>query len=108
MQAMIREIHTNSKSRRKVTAGSSNLGFPNSVVFSVWTKMLDYIGKCLSKECIRFVRYDGSMSRKSRDESLYKFSNEPTIPVILMSLKAGGFGYEIDVPCYIYRITEED
>ncbi|KAG5457624.1 MAG: hypothetical protein BJ554DRAFT_2312 [Olpidium bornovanus] len=41
----------------------------------------------------RFVRFDGAMVRSDRTRSIDVFRSDPDVPVILMSLKAGGVGY---------------
>ena len=64
----------------------------SSVVFSVWTRMLDLIEVALLDAQITFCRLDGSMPRRQRDIALQKFSDDPSVRVILMSLQAGGVG----------------
>lgn len=64
----------------------------HSVVFSVWTRMLDLIGIALERAQIPFCRLDGSMPRARRDAELQKFRDDPRFLVILISLMAGGVG----------------
>jgi SNF2 family DNA or RNA helicase len=64
-----------------------------SVVFSVWTRMLDLIAIAMKGQNIRFCRLDGSMPRKQRDEAIQRFPEDPSCLVILVSLMAGGVGY---------------
>jgi len=71
----------------------------NSVVFSVWTRMLDLVGCALSNHRIRYCRLDGSMSQSAREVCLAQFKSDPEITVILISLMAGGTGYLV-----LYRL----
>ena len=71
-----------------------------AVVFSQWTKFLDYIGDELTKEGIYYTRIDGSMDAAKRLESLKKFEtegcNSPDEPrLLLCSLKAAGTGINL-------------
>ena len=54
--------------------------------------MLDLIEVAFLDAQITFCRLDGSMSRRQRDIALRKFSDDPNVRVILMSLQAGGVG----------------
>jgi len=75
-----------------------------SVVFSQWTRMLDRIGKALEKKGIRYARLDGSMTRIARTKALDQFKNNRKIEVLLISLRAGGFGLNLVSACRAYLI----
>lgn len=66
-----------------------------SVVFSGWTSHLDLIQIALEDHGIRFVRLDGKMSRTQRATSLQVFRDDPAVPVILVSITAGGLGLNL-------------
>src|SRR4051812_14859409 len=55
-------------------------------------QMLDLIERPLSAHGYKFVRYDGSMNIKERDEVLSKFRTSKSTTVLLMSLKCGSLG----------------
>ncbi|PWN52623.1 hypothetical protein IE53DRAFT_311733 [Violaceomyces palustris] len=73
-----------------------------SVVFSQWTRMLDRIEKSLKKTGIKSVRLDGSMRRNERGVALDRFKSEPDVEVLLVSLRAGGFGLNLVTACRAY------
>jgi SNF2 family DNA or RNA helicase len=57
--------------------------------------MLDIIETAFEKNNIKFVRLDGTMSRKDRDVSLQNFKNSDSITACLISLKVGGLGLNL-------------
>jgi len=63
------------------------------LVFSQFTSMLDLISRMLEKNAIAHVRLDGTT--KNREMVVEQFQNDPTIPVFLISLKAGGTGLNL-------------
>ncbi len=63
------------------------------LVFSQFTSMLDLIGPALEENEIPFCRLDGST--KDREEVVTRFQTDDTIPVFLISLKAGGVGLNL-------------
>lgn len=73
-----------------------------SVVFSQWTKMLDRIQKSMSITGIRMARLDGSMKRADRSAALEAFKTDPSIEVLLVSLRAGGTGLNLVSACRAY------
>ncbi|SPO20261.1 related to RAD16 - nucleotide excision repair protein [Ustilago trichophora] len=73
-----------------------------SVVFSQWTKMLDRIQKSLFITGIRMVRLDGTMKRTDRSAALEAFRTDPSIEVLLVSLRAGGTGLNLVTACRAY------
>ena len=64
------------------------------LLFSQFTGMLDIIGARLSSEKIAYFRIDGSVSKKKRSELVTDFQSG-SIPVFLISLKAGGEGLNL-------------
>ncbi|KAH8101775.1 SNF2 family N-terminal domain-containing protein [Cristinia sonorae] len=105
------------KSRRKSTRPDSNLppdsaktrkvmslldeieersdGEEKTIIFSQFTSMLDLLEPFLKDRGIRYVRYDGSMNKVKREESLDKIKNRDSIKVILISFKAGSTGLNL-------------
>ena len=63
------------------------------LVFSQFVSMLTIIKAQLAAEEIEFCYLDGST--KDRAAVVEKFQNTPTIPVFLISLKAGGVGLNL-------------
>ncbi|XP_071803107.1 helicase-like transcription factor [Asterias amurensis] len=77
-----------------------------SLVVSQFTKLLSLVEKPLRDSGFRFVRLDGSMSRKQRCEAIEAFSstllNTPT--VFLLSLKAGGVGINLTAASRVFLL----
>ncbi len=63
------------------------------LLFSQFTSMLKLIAETLTAEQIPFCYLDGST--KNRLEQCVKFNTTPTIPIFLISLKAGGTGLNL-------------
>ncbi|XP_021609407.1 DNA repair protein RAD5A isoform X2 [Manihot esculenta] len=66
-----------------------------SILFSQWTAFLDLLQIPLSRSNIPFVRLDGTLSQQQRERVIKQFSEDDTILVLLMSLKAGGVGINL-------------
>lgn len=73
-----------------------------SVVFSAWTSHLDLIQIALEDNGIHFVRLDGKMSRPKRAASLLTFRDDPEVPVILISITAGGLGLNLTTASRVF------
>lgn len=65
------------------------------LVFSLFTQMLDVIERVLSFANISFVRLDGQTSVDTRQDIIDRFYEDDSIPVFLLSTKAGGFGINL-------------
>lgn len=63
------------------------------LIFSQFTSMLDLIESAFNDNGIQFCRLDGST--KNRGEVVERFQSDATIPVFLISLKAGGVGLNL-------------
>ncbi len=63
------------------------------LVFSQFTSMLDKIGTALEEDTINFCRLDGST--RDRQAVVERFQSDSSIPVFLISLKAGGVGLNL-------------
>ncbi|KAL0945765.1 hypothetical protein HGRIS_012054 [Hohenbuehelia grisea] len=66
-----------------------------TIIFSQFTSMLELIEPILEDAGIKFVRYDGSMSRDERDRSLKIIRTKPDVRCILISFKAGSTGLNL-------------
>eukprot|EP00884_Botryococcus_braunii_P002146 jgi/Botrbrau1/11932/Bobra.341_1s0001.2 len=72
-----------------------------AIVFSQFTSMLDLIYFRLTQLGIKCVRLEGSMSMDQRDSVIDAFSNDATVKVFLMSLKAGGVALNLTAASHI-------
>jgi superfamily II DNA or RNA helicase len=68
-------------------------GGHRALVFSQFTAMLDIIENALREAGILFCRLDGST--KNRQEVVDRFQNDESLPLFLISLKAGGSGLNL-------------
>lgn len=73
-----------------------------SVVFSAWTSHLDLIQMGLDAAGIVYTRLDGKMSRLARANAMDKFRDDRTVPVILVSIMAGGLGLNLTAGSNVY------
>jgi SNF2 family DNA or RNA helicase len=67
-----------------------------TLIFSQFTSFLDILEVGLRRENYTLVRYDGSMSTDQRAAAVEKFRKDATIPVMLLSLKAGNAGLNLN------------
>jgi superfamily II DNA/RNA helicase len=65
-----------------------------AILFSEWTTMLDMIEPLLKKHKIDFVRLDGSVPQKKRQEIVHRFQNDPTCRLFIMT-NAGSTGLNL-------------
>ena len=68
-------------------------GSSRALVFSQFTSMLKIIARWLTEEGIPFEYLDGST--QNRQEKVDRFNEDETIPIFLLSLKAGGTGLNL-------------
>ncbi|KAI9104077.1 SNF2 family N-terminal domain-containing protein, partial [Phlyctochytrium arcticum] len=73
-----------------------------SIVFSQWTHMLDLIQPALTSCRIGYCRLDGKMSRHERTLAMDRLKFDPTVTVMLVSLKAGGVGLNLTSASRVY------
>ncbi|GJE98728.1 DEAD/DEAH box helicase [Phanerochaete sordida] len=66
-----------------------------TIIFSQFTSMLDLIEPFLKAQGIKYVRYDGSMSKPDREEALRRIKTSASTRVILISFKAGSTGLNL-------------
>ena len=65
-----------------------------ALLFSEWTTMLDLIEPMLTKRKIEFVRLDGSVPQKKRQEIVNRFQNDPNCQ-LFMTTNAGSTGLNL-------------
>ncbi|EGW33861.1 uncharacterized protein SPAPADRAFT_54135 [Spathaspora passalidarum NRRL Y-27907] len=65
------------------------------LIFSLFTQVLDILEKILTLFKYKFLRLDGSTSVDTRQDTIDAFYDDETIPVFLLSTKAGGFGINL-------------
>jgi superfamily II DNA or RNA helicase len=65
------------------------------LVFSQFTSLLALLREELEAQDVTYCYLDGSMTPKARQAAVDKFQNDPTVPVFLISLKAGGTGLNL-------------
>eukprot|EP00921_Rhytidocystis_pertsovi_P019757 GHVQ01031404.1.p1 GENE.GHVQ01031404.1~~GHVQ01031404.1.p1 ORF type:complete len:1497 (-),score=222.63 GHVQ01031404.1:2193-6683(-) len=73
-----------------------------SIVFSQYTAMLELIMWKLNTTGITCVKYTGSLTVPARSNMLHAFNIDPSLKVILISLKAGGEGLNLQVANNIF------
>jgi SWI/SNF-related matrix-associated actin-dependent regulator 1 of chromatin subfamily A len=65
------------------------------LLFSLFTQMLDILEVVLLAHQVKFVRLDGQTPVELRQDIIDQFYDDHTIPVFLLSTKAGGFGINL-------------
>lgn len=67
-----------------------------TLVFSVWTGLLDLLEVAIMRDLgLHVCRYDGGMSRDQRDSAAFSFQNNPRSTIMLVSLRAGNAGLNL-------------
>ncbi|OEH79709.1 snf2 rad54 helicase family protein [Cyclospora cayetanensis] len=92
IEALVQELQTDYSEDPEV----------KSIVFSQFCAMLDLIEFRLKREGIHCAQLTGSMTAIARSNVLYAFNKDPHMRVILISLKAGGEGLNLQVASRIY------
>lgn len=67
-----------------------------TLVFSQFTSLLDIVEVPLNREEIEYTRLDGSMSVDLRNEAVNRFIDSPNCNIMLVSLKAGNAGLNLN------------
>jgi SNF2 family DNA or RNA helicase len=71
-----------------------------SLVFSQWTSMLDLLEPRLAERGLSFVRLDGTTVDRAR--VVERFQTDSSIPVFLVSLRAGGVGLNLTAADHVF------
>ena len=72
------------------------------LVFSQFTSFLGLVRDRLDADGVKYEYLDGRT--RNRAERVEKFQNDPTIPLFLISLKAGGLGLNLTSADYVYLL----
>ena len=75
-----------------------------AIVFSQYNKMLDILEWRLMTSGVSVVKLMGYMPLKERQSVLARFKTDPNVSVILMSLKTGGEGLNIQEASHVFTI----
>ncbi|CAD0115559.1 unnamed protein product [Aureobasidium uvarum] len=67
------------------------------IIFSQWTSLLDLLEVPVSGKGWGYRRYDGSMNAKLRADAVDDFKNKPNVRMMLVSLKAGNAGLNLNI-----------
>ena len=65
------------------------------LVFSQWTRVLDLLGCLFESMDKRFLRLDGQTDIPERQKLIDEFNNDASIPLFLLSTRAGGLGINL-------------
>lgn len=65
------------------------------LIFTLFTQVLDILEKVLSTLNYKFLRLDGSTQVNDRQTMIDKFYDDNTIPIFMLSTRAGGFGINL-------------
>ncbi len=65
------------------------------MIFSQWTRVLDLLGCFLETLDLSFLRLDGQTDISERQSLIDRFTNDTSIPLFLLSTRAGGMGINL-------------
>jgi len=65
------------------------------LLFSQFTTMMDILEAVFETLSIKFMRLDGSTSMSTRQDMIDQFTDDESIPVFMLSTKAGGAGINL-------------
>merc|ERR1719305_1472444 len=74
------------------------------VIFSQFGAMLELVEFALKRAGISCVIFRGGMSMQARDDAIQAFNTTPSLRVILISLKAGGEGLNLQVANHVFLL----
>lgn len=69
------------------------------LIFSQWTRCLDLLGCLMDHLNLKYLRLDGQTAISTRQTLIDKFNQDASIPVFLLSTRAGGMG-----ECYVLSL----
>ncbi|KAL8919003.1 MAG: hypothetical protein Q9172_005180 [Xanthocarpia lactea] len=78
-----------------------------SIIFSFWTTTLDLVGKALKDIQTDYVRFDGTVPRQERQLALRRFKDDPSISVILISLRCGANGLNLTAANHVFLMEPQ-
>ena len=74
------------------------------LVFSQFTSLLDVMEVPIEKEGFAYRRYDGSMNANARNESILEFTEQRDVRIMLISLKAGNAGLNLNAASQVIML----
>lgn len=92
MEALLQEIH-------KMQAAD---GASKALVFSQFSRFLELIEWRLKREGVSCAKLLGTMPIQSRNNIMISFQTDPSLKVLLVSLKAGGEGLNLQAADHIF------
>jgi SNF2 family DNA or RNA helicase len=104
VRALLEELE---KSRQETAALEYGEPPIRSVVFTEWTSYLDLLEYAMGKAGHSFVRLDGSMNIKQRAQVMLDFKTDPSITVLLVSIRAGGQGLNFTAANKVYMMEPQ-
>merc|ERR1719424_617837 len=75
-----------------------------AIVFSQFGGMLELVEFAFKRAGISCVVFRGGMSMQARDDAIAAFNSEPSLRMILISLKAGGEGLNLQVANHVFLL----
>lgn len=97
------ESSTKVEELTRLVLEACNKRFKNKcIIFSQYTNMLDIIDWRLHKAGIKTVKLVGSMPINMRKSVLLAFKHDPNVRVILLSLRAGGEGLNLQSATHVF------
>jgi SNF2 family DNA or RNA helicase len=70
-------------------------GKDKTIIFTQFTNMLDLIQEPLKAAGYKFVRYDGSLNVKAKNNAVQTLRNDPETTIMLTSTKCGSLGLNL-------------
>jgi len=74
------------------------------IVFSQFGSMLELVEFRMKRAGISCVVFRGGMSMQAREDALAAFNEDPSLKIILISLKAGGEGLNLQVANHVFLL----
>ncbi|KAF9990547.1 hypothetical protein BGZ75_001111 [Mortierella antarctica] len=71
------------------------------IVFSQFVSLLHLVEKPLQHENIKYLMYHGSMTAENRNRAVMQMTTDPTVPLMLISLKCGSLGLNLTVANHV-------
>ena len=66
-----------------------------TIVFSQFVSLLDLLQVPINRQRWKCERYDGAMNAEARNDAIVRFTDDPSIKIMLISLKAGNAGLNL-------------
>ena len=74
------------------------------LIFSQFTSLLDVMEVPMEQEGFAYKRYDGSMNANARNEAILEFTEQPDVRIMLISLKAGNAGLNLNAASQVIML----